>query len=55
MGVDAQRASVGGWGPRPLKILVMVPSFLGNCYLENKFHNKIRVKVCEYSHFDSYD
>ena len=38
MGVAAPRAPVGGWVHDPLKSLVMGPSLLDNCYLENKFH-----------------
>ena len=43
MGVAVPRAPVGGWGHDPFKSLVTGPSFLGNCYLEKKFHKKIRV------------
>ena len=32
MGVAAPQAPVDGWGPRPLKSLVISPSLLGNCY-----------------------
>ena len=39
MGVVAPQAPVGVHGP--LQSLVMGPSLLGNCYLENKFHKKI--------------
>ena len=43
--VAAPQAPVGGWGPRsdPLKSLVMGPSLLDNCYLENKSHKLIRL------------
>ena len=43
MGVAALRAPFGGWGRGPLKSLVTGPSLLVNCYLETKFHKKIRV------------
>ena len=41
--VAAPRAPSGGWGPRPPQKLVMGLCLLGNCYLENKFHIKIKV------------
>ena len=43
MGVVARQAPVGVWGPRILQKFGHGHSLLGNCYLENKFHKKIRV------------
>ena len=44
MGVAAPRAPFGGRGPGdPFKSSVTGPSLLVNCYLETKFHKKIRV------------
>ena len=48
MGMAAARAPAGGWSPysiTPLKILVKGLSLLSNCYLENNFHKKIKVRT----------
>ena len=43
MGVAVPWAPVGTRSPEPLKSLVTGPSLLVDCYLEIKFHIKIRV------------
>ena len=43
MGVAVPQGPVGTRSPEALKSLVMGPSLLVNCYLEIKFHKKIRV------------
>ena len=43
MGVAVPRAPVGTRSPEPLKSSVTGPSLLVNCYIEIKFHKKIRV------------
>ena len=45
MGVAVQRAPVSNRSPEHLKSSVTGPSLLVNCYLQIKFHKKIRVKV----------
>ena len=43
MGVAVPRALVGTRSPEPPQNFVIGPNLLVNCYLEIKFHNKIRV------------
>ena len=45
MGVAVPQAPVGSWGMEPPQSLINGSSLLVNCYLEKKFHNKIRLVI----------
>ena len=44
MGLAAPRAP-GGWGLRPLKSLIMVPSLLGNYFSKKSFTNTVKSRI----------